>query len=475
MNLFDNLPQRIFSVTEKATRDKLAKAVQTNPELLAKFEQAYREQALGADTGNLFDVSSKDFIKPAAENKTLEPIVNRIVQELTARTPVLHVLPDGTIRNEPPELPEITEKPVTNEDLNQIPLNIRPQLTGTLRKVDIGGKPSSMELMSLYQDYKKAHGKKKTALGNLIRQGMEILDLDECLYELMSLNPNNISNWLPKIAEAVQKQDFLKLPETRLAKAPLPLLQLTRLDYGMLNTTTLSIVDKWAMRVFHLDVTKDYFVKTGIFSSKFNFRNAKVTGEQEVRELGQYLICIQNQAVCMAGPLTQPSIVGAATTNEFAVREFIQDKEQNPCIYQGLPLHTEYRVFVDFDDQTVLGISPYWRGDVMTTRFNQGAEKSPHDYHDYVVYKAHEETLNRRYAENQDKVLDAVKTLLPNCRLTGQWSVDIMQNDDDFYLIDMAKADESALNDVVPKELLKHTHDPFLEQLPAVFRKSIDA
>lgn len=177
----------------------------------------------------------------------------------------------------------------------------------------------------------------------------------------------------------------------------------------------------------------------------------------------------------MAGPLTQPSIVGAATTNEFAVREFIQDKEQNPCIYQGLPLHTEYRVFVDFDDQTVLGISPYWRGDVMTTRFNQGAEKSPHDYHDYVVYKAHEETLNRRYGENRDKVLNAVKTLLPNCRLTGQWSVDIMQNGDDFYLIDMAKADESALNDVVPKELLKHTPDPFLEQLPTVFRKSIDA
>lgn len=104
-----------------------------------------------------------------------------------------------------------------------------------------------------------------------------------------------------------------------------------------------------------------------------------------------------------------------------------------------------------------------------------GAEKSPHDYHDYVVYKAHEETLNRRYAENRDKVLDAVKNLLPNCRLTGQWSVDIMQNGDDFYLIDMAKADESALNNVVPKELLKHTPDPFLEQLPAVFRKSIDA
>lgn len=54
---------------------------------------------------------------------------------------------------------------------------------------------------------------------------------------------------------------------------------------------------------------------------------------------------------------TQPSIYGAATTNEWVVREFIKDKENNPCIYKGLPLHTEYRVFIDADTKEVLGIN----------------------------------------------------------------------------------------------------------------------
>ncbi|MBR0283080.1 MAG: RICIN domain-containing protein, partial [Oscillibacter sp.] len=31
-----------------------------------------------------------------------------------------------------------------------------------------------------------------------------------------------------------------------------------------------------------------------------------------------------------------------------------EDKENNPCIYKGMPLHTEYRVFVDFDTDEVL-------------------------------------------------------------------------------------------------------------------------
>lgn len=36
----------------------------------------------------------------------------------------------------------------------------------------------------------------------------------------------------------------------------------------------------------------------------------------------------------------------------------------------------------------------------------------------------------------------------------AQWSLDVMQNGDDFWLIDMALANQSALNDVVPKEKL---------------------
>lgn len=54
------------------------------------------------------------------------------------------------------------------------------------------------------------------------------------------------------------------------------------------------------------------------------------------------------------------------------VRDFIPDTENNPTIYHGLPLHTEYRVFVDFNAtdpfEQVLGISPYWEPKTMKSK-----------------------------------------------------------------------------------------------------------
>lgn len=127
---------------------------------------------------------------------------------------------------------------------------------------------------------------------------------------------------------------------------------------GGVKPTTIQIVDAWAHRVFRLDDAKDYFVKTGTYSSKFDFRNCHIHGEKEVQELGEYLLYIHFQALQMADPLSKPRIYGVSTTNEWVVREFIPDLENNPCIYHGLPLHTEYRVFADCDTKDVIGISP---------------------------------------------------------------------------------------------------------------------
>ena len=112
-----------------------------------------------------------------------------------------------------------------------------------------------------------------------------------------------------------------------------------------------------------------------------------------VKEIGQYLLFISFQASCFAhydlSGRNQPSIYGAATTNEWVVREFIKDKENNPCIYKGLPLHTEYRVFIDADTKEVLGINPYWDPDVMKKRFGKEADaNNPDMVHDYVIYAA---------------------------------------------------------------------------------------
>lgn len=78
----------------------------------------------------------------------------------------------------------------------------------------------------------------------------------------------------------------------------------------------------------------------------------------------------------------------------------------------------------------------------MKKRFDE--HRDGHDEHDAIVYRTYEETLMGRYDQNKDKVLQKVKELLLDLDLTGQWFLDIMQNGDEFWLIDMALAQNSA-------------------------------
>ena len=231
------------------------------------------------------------------------------------------------------------------------------------------------------------------------------------------------------------------------------MLQLTRLGFETLNPVTKEIVNRYCQKVFHLDGYEDYFIKTGTYSSKYEFRNAHIHNPKEINEMGEYFLFLNHLTCSMASPLNNRCFYGANTTNEWVVREYIKDKENNPTIYNSLPLHTEYRVFVDFDTKEILGASPYWRSDVMKNEFKKVS--SPQERHDYVVYKMHEDILNQRYHESVQTVLAELKKVIPRIELTGQWSIDVMRNGDDYYIIDMALAEHSALNDCVPKNLLR--------------------
>lgn len=467
--MFD--PTALFSKrTDRILKDRVARLLRTDPAKLRQFEDAYRKMALSPDaepTGNLFDVG-KDQARPidAGADDCPKELTDRIVAELLAKTEILSVGTGfETEKTSFPALPDGTPM-VKNADLAGIAPGARPQLTGNLMKVDIDGM-SGITVLSQLQAMQKAKSPSVRADAyHRFRQGLDILDMDPILYAILDRNPNTISHWLPGIAAAAKTTGFFKIPSTKIAKVPMPMLQLARLDYGTLSPATMKIVDEWAFKAFSLDVSKDYFVKTGIFSSKFDFRNAHVTGAKEVRELGEYLLFIHNQATLMAGPLAQPSIYGAATTNEWAVREFIPDTENNPCIYKGLPLRTEYRVFVDFDTGEILGVNPYWDPDVMKNRFaEQDDAASPHQRHDYVIYKMHEPVLMGRYRDNVDAVTAGIAKILPYAGLAGQWSIDVMQNGSDFYIIDMATAATSALNSCVPKDKLKPFPENWIPRL----------
>lgn len=466
--------------TTKETTNKIVSLLKTTPEALKAFEEAYRVHALEqSDPSDPFGISAMqakeetrvvDITTPVPyDADALERVCDRIVDELLAKTRVWTF--DGTYGNELSALGPAVE-PVTREELLSFPAEVRPQLTGDMTTIDADADAGMMLLQIYARHLQTTDHMEKQMLYHQFRQGLDILDIDPLVYAMLGTNPNSMSHWLPAISEAAVHCGFFKVPVTTVILVPPSLLQMTRLDYGRLNQTTRRIVNAYCMKAFRLDPNKDYFVKTGIYSSKFDFRNCRVTAGKEVTELGEYLLYISNQAVKMAGPLTTPCIYGMSTTNEWAVREYIHDVEDAPCIYKGLPLHTEYRVFADFDKGEVIGAAPYWDAGLMKSRFAKGATAgSPHDAHDYVVYLAHEETLRKRYDRNIVTIVKAVRSLAKYVRdegtLTGQWSIDIMQNGDDFWLIDMALAQNSALYGCVPIKLRAPTEENWLPNITA--------
>ena len=439
--------------------EELAAMLKTDPDALKTFDEVYKTQVLESRElhENMLQWSSAT-VKAILDKKVYYPpelnsLIDRIVDELIPETRlyIYNAKHGGYYVKYSANRDFVTD--VTNEELNRYPEELRPQLTGKLMMVDVS-EPSYKSLLQNYAEYKNAkNDRMKMLYYNLFRQGLDILDLDDFTYQMLEMNPISMGFWLPPLVEGLYGNKFFKVPDTKILCVPITMLQLTRLGFETLNPVTKEIVNRYCKKVFHLDEHGDYFIKTGTYSSKYEFRNAHIHEPKEVDEMGEYFLLLNHLTCSMAAPTNNRSFYGANTTNEWVVREYIKDKESNPTIYNGLPLHTEYRVFVDFDTKEILGVSPYWRSDVMKNKFKEVS--SPQERHDYVVYLMHEDVLNKRYNESVQTVLNELEKVIPRIKLTGQWSIDVMRNGDDYYIIDMALAEHSALNDCVPKNLLR--------------------
>lgn len=439
--------------------EELAAMLKTDPDTLKTFDEVYKTQVLESRElhENMLQWNSAT-IKAILDKKVYFPpelnsLIDRIVDELIPETRlyIYNAKHGGYYVKYSANRDFVTD--ATNEELNRYPEELRPQFTGKLMMVDVS-EPSYKSLLQNYAEYKNAkNDRMKMLYYNLFRQGLDILDLDDFTYQMLEMNPISMGFWLPPLVEGLYGNKFFKVPDTKILHVPITMLQLTRLGFETLNPVTKEIVNRYCQKIFHLDRHEDYFIKTGTYSSKYEFRNAHIHEPKEVDEMGEYFLLLNHLTCSMAAPTNNRSFYGANTTNEWVVREYIKDKESNPTIYNGLPLHTEYRVFVDFDMKEILGVSPYWRSDVMKNKFKEVS--SPQERHDYVVYLMHEDVLNKRYNESVQTVLNEMEKVIPRIKLTGQWSIDVMRNGDDYYIIDMALAEHSALNDCVPKNLLR--------------------
>lgn len=437
--------------------DAAAAMLGTTPGLLAEFERSYHANVLdrkNAPTGAL-GPDARSVIASRSGHELSDAALSldaRIVRELLADTSVIRY--DGERVATIPSLAPVPEKYVTEADVNAPQPGERPQLAGELihRQIDTVNYPLLLDMWRRATDPKRSARQRHEAYG-MFRTGLDLLDLDPVMYRMLDMNPASMSHWLPALAETNEGKGFFRILKTTIAKAPLTLLQLSRVDYESLTAATLDVVDRWAQAAFGLNPDGEYFIKTGTFSSKYDYRNTHVAGPHEVAQIGEYLLYIQSQAVEMAGPLNQPSTYGVSTTNEMVVREYIPDTHDLPTIYMGLPLRCEYRCFIDCDTDELLGIHPYWDPKVMNHRFRDWPDSdNPHMRHDAVTYKLREPSLMREYEATKDLVAAHIGELLPGLELVGQWSLDVMRDGDDYWLIDMAPAERSAYyGQAVPK------------------------
>ena len=245
----------------------------------------------------------------------------------------------------------------------------------------------------------------------------EIEQMKMDAYERAKQNKVNMSYWLPFIEDL-----GFNIPETIIIPLDRERFNWLRSDsYSSVAINEFTEFLKSEIQKHNFDTNRKLFIKSGIFSNKFNFRTCKV---DDIDRIGKQFLELYYASM----------IFGADNTAELVVREFIESEESKGKIYEGMPLNTEFRVFYDFDNFEVMGIFNYWDTEVM---FNHLSGK------DLLVFKEKYKEIEEDYEKSKELVLEEVSTKLKYCKLKGKWSIDFMKAYDKLYLIDMALAEQS--------------------------------
>lgn len=232
---------------------------------------------------------------------------------------------------------------------------------------------------------------------------------------------NDFSFWFPKVQNCE-----IKVPKTIMFKTPEELhrhffMDNYKEDYKLIGDW----VKREVMPVLEKEHMQIVFIKNAVFSNKFDASTCFVNMETLINGV----VNLNYAALC----------VGADGFTELVVRERIRhDASRTPCIYNGLPLRTEFRVFYDFDSNKVLYTANYWDYEYVYRNLYDRTDKIILDHMRNEI----ETSFNTRKAEVEKLVADNMKKVQG---LSGKWSVDILLSDTDnsYWLIDMAVAEQS--------------------------------
>ena len=270
----------------------------------------------------------------------------------------------------------------------------------------------------------------KHRFGQICRGCLEkLLSSDEYAYDeyaqVLTPEKNNFSFWFPKIEHC-----GMNVPKSIIFEVPEEIQKCFFLE----NEGDYETIDMWLKEIVIPALNKEnmhlLFVKNATFSNKFDATTCIVTEHTLLNA-----ITLINYNALM---------FGAEGVSEFVVRERIMhDKKHIPCIYNGLPLRSEFRVFYDFTKRKVIFIENYWNYGYVFPNL--------HDITDKIVFEHERDRLEREYNNRKQEVCELVAKAMEKVEgLEGPWSVDVMLNGENYYLIDMALAETSAYWDYRP-------------------------
>lgn len=250
-------------------------------------------------------------------------------------------------------------------------------------------------------------------------------------------DPNNMSKWLPAITPKNREARILRIPKTVIVQVPDDVCKSFFMENeGDREKIIQFVKDRVVPKAKDAGIYPEIFMKNGNFSNKYQF-DLCTPGADEVF-MAMQLINMDYDAICF----------DANGFTEVCLRELIPyNKKKTPCIYHGMPLRPEFRVFYDFDNHKPLYVVNYWDWDYCHDSICR-------DYTDKLVYEAHYPRLLDQYNEYKDKVVEMVANDMESVSdLSGIWSVDVMlcepqeeyeKEYEGFWLIDMAVGHRSA-------------------------------
>lgn len=164
---------------------------------------------------------------------------------------------------------------------------------------------------------------------------------------------NMFEYWYPRI------RDLVPTPLSHYIPISLDLLTAFYVLLDNRSDYNLSLVNDYILRQLEgiIDInakTVDLVLKLGNFSNKFDFKYSHITS---LGDLGSGFYNIFYSSMAMSVP----------PASSLVIRGYISPVVDVPTIYEGLPLREEVRVFLDFDNRCVLGISDYWHPEYMTS------------------------------------------------------------------------------------------------------------